>query len=192
MLDTYVGGIGTFPKGHKLDLPPDILTHLPKSSYKKTCAPWDVHVDKKAIKLTVAQNKVTDLRVKAERLAAEAEELRQKADSLVAPTSEKQKEAKKAEQEAKQQIAQGAKATKKAKEAPSEDNQKKAVDLKRNAWRLARESERKSAGLQLAHSELSSALAKAELKRLDAEDAKRQAQTAVEILNQLKEKKCRS
>ena len=85
MLDTYVGGIGTFPKGHKLDLPPDIIKQLPKDCYKKCPAPWDDHIDKQAIEFAAAKNKANDLRVKAEQLAAAAEELKQKADSLVAP-----------------------------------------------------------------------------------------------------------
>jgi len=66
------------------------------------------------------------------------------------------------------------------------------ADLKRNAWQLAREAEKKDAGFQIAHSELSSALARAGLKRLAAEDAKKQAGAATKALQQLKEKIARA
>jgi len=192
MLDTYSGSAGLFLKGTRYDVPDDLLKLLPKGSYKKTCAPWEDHVDKQAIELTAAQNKASALRGGAERFAAEAEGLKQKADSLVKPTSQKQADAKKAEQLARQEIARAGKAAENAKKAPSKDNIKKAADLKTKAWQLARENERKSAEFQLAHSELSSALARAELKRLDAEDAKKQARTAAKVLKQLKEKSARA
>lgn len=130
MTDTYVGGIGTFPKGHKLDLPQDTIKQLPKKCFKETCAPWEKHVDKQAVELAAAQNTANDSQAKAEQLAAKAEELKQKADSLVKPTSQKQAEAKKAEQAAKQQIAQAEKAANNAEKSSSEGNLKKAEDLK--------------------------------------------------------------
>lgn len=188
MKGTYAGNAGQFLKGMQYDVPDDLLKLLPKGSYEETCAPWDKHVDKQAIELTTAQNKVNDLQVRAERFQAEAEELKQKADSLVAVVAKRQAEAKKAEQAAKQEIARAEKAAKNAEKAPSEDNRKKAADLKAKAWQLAREAERKDAEFQLAHSELSSALARAELKRLDAENAKKQAEAAFKALADLKQK----
>lgn len=192
MLDTYVGGLGTFPKGHKLDLPPDIIERLPKDNYKKCPAPWDKHVDKQAVELTAAQNKVNDLRAKAERFQTEAEELKQRADLLVGGVAKKQADARKAEQVAKQEIARSEKAADNAKKAPSEQNTKSAADLKAKAWQLAREDERKDAEFHLAHSELSAALARGGLKRLDAEDTERRARAATKVLEQLKEKIARA
>jgi len=188
MLDTYVGGIGTFPKGHKLDLSPDIIEHLPKDCFKKCPAPWDAQKDTKAIKQARLEGNARDAQAWAEILQDKAEQLKQKADSLVAPVGEKQAEAKKAEQLAKQEIARAEKASKNTDKAPSEQNTKLATDLKRNAWQLARESEKRDAEFQLAHAELTGYLARAELKRLKAEDAKRQAETAAKVITNLKEK----
>jgi len=73
MTDTYVGGVGTFPKGHKFDLALDILAHLPKGCYKETCAPWEEHKDSKAIELAAAHNKAKDLKVRAEQFQTKAD-----------------------------------------------------------------------------------------------------------------------
>lgn len=188
MRDTYSGSAGLFLKDMRYDVPDDLLKLLPKGSYEKTCAPWDDHVDKQAVELTAAQNKANDLQGGAERLAAKAEELKQKADSLVKPVAQKQAEAKKTEQLAKQEIARSEKAAENAKKAPSEQNTELAAKLKRKAWWLARKSERKDAEFQLAHSEFAAVLARGELKRLDAEEAKRQAKAAVKALAKLKAK----
>lgn len=66
MLDTYVGGVGTFPKGHKLDLPPDITEQIPKGCYEKTCAPWDVKLDAREVELAQARTKAKDAQIWAD------------------------------------------------------------------------------------------------------------------------------
>jgi len=188
MLDTYSGSAGLFLKNTRYEVPDDLLKLLPKGSYEKTCPPWDDHVDKQAVELTAAQNAANDLQARAELLAANAEKLKQKADSLVAGVSEKQADNRKAEQLANQGIIRSEKAAENAKKAPSEDNQRKAAKLEANAQRLARENERKSAEFHLAHSEFAAILARGELKRLDAEEAERAANAAARALERLKEK----
>jgi hypothetical protein len=101
MLDTYVGGVGTFPKGHKFDLALDILQHIPEDSYKMTCAPWDEHKDAKAIELPAANNKAKDLKVRAEQFQAKADAAKEKAYQLHRETNIKADEARKASAAAK-------------------------------------------------------------------------------------------
>lgn len=163
MLDTYVGGIGTFPKGHKLDLAPDILAHFPKGCYKKTCAPWEKEKDVKVIEQAKIKAKVKDAQLWADILQDKANEARQKADQLVHPASEKQAEADKAKEAADEVVELAEK-----KDATDE--------IKKQAFVLAREDNKKNLEFQKAHGQLTAAMAEAGLKQIEADDAKREAE----------------
>ena len=163
MLDTYIGGIGTFPKGHKFDLAPDILQHIPEDSYKKTCAPWEEHKDTKAIERAKLNTKAKDAQLWADLLQDKADEAKQKADQLVSPAAQKQREAKKAKDAAKKIV--------KLAEKKNATN-----EIKKQAFALAREDTRKDLEFQKAQGQLMVALAEARLKQMEADDAKCEAE----------------
>jgi len=163
MLDTYVGSIGTFPKSHKLDLALDILAHLPKGCYKKTCAPWEEKKDVKAIEQAKLKAKVKDAQLWADILQGKADEAKQKADQLVAPAAQKQREAKEAKKAAE-------KIVKAAEKKDATD------ETKERAFALAQEDTRKDSELQRAQGQLMVAIAEARLKQMEADDAKREAE----------------
>lgn len=168
MLDTYVGGIGTFPKGHKFDLAPDILQHIPEDSYKKTCAPWEEKKDVKAIEQAKVKAKARDAQVWADVLQGKADEAKQKADQLVSPAAQKQREAKKAKDAAEKIVKLAEK--------------KNATDeIKKQAFALAREDTRKDSERQKAQGQLLVAIAEARLKQIEADDAKREAKKLTKI-----------
>lgn len=175
MLDTYAGGIGTFPKGHKLDLPPDIIERIPKDCYEKTCAPWDEQKDTKKIKLTQAEAKAKEAQIWAGLLQDKADEAKQKADQLVSPASQKQSEADAAKA-----------AADKAVKAAEKQNASK--EIKKQAFQLARLAEREDLEFQKAHGELVVAIAEAGLKQFEVDDAKKQAERAARVVEQLKNK----
>lgn len=163
MLDTYVGGIGTFPKGHKLDLAPDILEHIPKGSYKKSCAPWEEKKDVRAIEQAKLKAEVKDTQLWADILQSKADEARQKADQLMHPASEKQDEAKRANEKA----GKAANVAKK-KDATDED--------KGRALELVRYANRKDLEHQKTQGQLMVTMAEAGLKQMEADNAKREAE----------------
>lgn len=77
MLSTYSGGIGTFPKGHKLDLAPDIVIRIPEDCYEKCRPPWEEKVDLKANQITkleknlqTAQTKIDEIKKREAKISA--------------------------------------------------------------------------------------------------------------------------
>ena len=192
MKKTYSGPLGSFFAGQKYDLPESTVKQLRKSYYKETCAPWDEGKDVKAIEQAQLVAEAKDVKVWADVLADRADEAKQKADSLLAGVSAKQDEARKAEQAAKAAIARADKADEHAKKRPSDNAAAKAIELKRIAYQLAMEHERKSLEFQKAHAELSAAIAESGLKQLEAEDAERKAkelagQAGIEFEEQTKD-----
>jgi len=179
MTDTYISGNGSFFKGIKYDLPLDIIKLLPKGCYKKCCAPWEEQKDKKSLQLIEAKAKAKDARVWADVLQSKADEAMQKADQFVHPASQKQEQAQAAK----------AAADKATKEAQKKDASDKA---KRHAYGLVREYERKNLESQKAHGRLRVALAEVGLKRMEAEDAKRQAETTARQLQELEAKQTKA
>jgi len=97
MLDTYVGILGTFPKGHKLDLAPDILNHLSKDCYKKCKPPWEEHTDKRAIRSARLKTDARQAVARVKQLRAEADSLKEKAEQLNIEAEQKEAATKKAE-----------------------------------------------------------------------------------------------
>lgn len=185
MLDTYVGGIGTFPKGHKLDLAPDILKHIPKGSYKKTCAPWDEHKDKGAAKLTLAKTKASEAQVWIDVIQDKADEAKQKAEQLTREAAAKQTESEKAKAEADKANAVFQKAAIKAKSTASEKTKEKVEKLKTKASFFIDMAERKDLEFRKAGGLLMVAIAEQGLTRLDVDKAKRQARAAAKELKAL-------
>jgi len=156
MKSTYAGGVGMFIAGQRLDLPPDILEHIPTDSYHECKAPWDEHIDPLAVQARVVE-KATE---HASRLAELYEQARAKADAMVGSVSQAQAELDNADKAARE-------ASKAADKAKGEGKKR----LQAEAYGSARVHERASAVYQIAHAQLRIALADADLKRLDADDA---------------------
>lgn len=68
MLSTYIGGIGSFPKGHKLDLAPDIVIRIPEDCYEKCRAPWEEKTDLKANRTTELQKDLQTAQAKVDEI----------------------------------------------------------------------------------------------------------------------------
>jgi len=167
MLDTYAGGIGTFPKGHKLDLPPDIIKRIPKDCYKKTCAPWDEKKDTEKIKLTQAEAKAKDAQIWANLLQDKADEAKQKAEEL--------------DREAEIKAAEAEKASATAKGATKKETKEKANQLICDARRKILEADKISFLAKAAAVDVN-------IKQFEADDAKKQAEAAAQVVEQLKGK----
>lgn len=167
MTKTYAGALGVFPADQKIDLPEDIIEKLPKNSFKKICAPWDEQKDTKAIKKAELIGKAKSAILWADILQQKADKLYEKANSLVAGVTQKQKEAVKTK-------AVADKVVKIAEKKSASD------DDKRQAFDLAREAERKNNEHLKAAGELAMALADARLKQMEAEDAKQNAKELAE------------
>lgn len=163
---TYAGPAGLFAAGLKYDLPESQAVLLKdekgKRCWRETVAPWDEQTDREALRLAQQRQGYELARARAAGLRAESGELKQKADALVNVVADRQAAYKKAESQ--------------ALEAKKAAEKKGASDkAKSRAFSLARESEKAGALFQLAHSNFSALLAEGELKRLEAEDAERQA-----------------
>ncbi len=166
MTKTYTGAVGPFARGCRYDLPERTVALLTdkggKKCWKRSCAPWEDHVDQKAVRAAQARAGYEIARARAIKLAAEADDLKQKADAYVISARAAQAVSRKAEKEA------VAAKTAAGKKGASDNARKKALGL-------ARESEKAAAMFQIAHSGLTTLLAQSELKRLEAEDAKRES-----------------
>ena len=172
MTKTYAGPEGIFAKGLRFDLPRAkcaLLAEKGRKCWKATCAPWDDQVDREAVKLAEAGQGYEIAVAKAAQLSAQAEEFRQRADACVTPVAALQALAVKAEAEA-------AKAVEIAERKQATDNQK------RKAWGLVREHEKAHAVSELATAKMRVLMAEYALKRLEADDADKEAKR---LANQL-------
>jgi len=159
MKETYIGGIGTFLKGHRMDIPEDLLEHIPKDCYRRCRAPWDEHKDRASAKLTEAESQAQAAQSKADQLRGEAEQLIAAKEGLFKKAAATQTVSDKARAAAKQLH---------EKKDKSNNELKKLKGLVRTAEKTALEDMRAKGLLEVA-------IAEAGLKELDAQDSQAKA-----------------
>lgn len=93
MTKTYTGPAGFFEAGREFDLPDAIVEQLPKSCYKKTCAPWEKHTDKNTVALRIAEKEFMSSQAAANNLRLRAEKFSTRIDNAIqnVPTDDAEK-----------------------------------------------------------------------------------------------------
>ena len=163
MTKTYAGAEGIFARDCRYDLPESVVNQLPGKCWKKSNPPWEDNIDRKALKLAEARQGYEIAKARAELLAGAANAIRQAADACVKPVVEAQAVAKSAEE--------------KALHAREIAEKKNATDKqKQKAWGLAREHKRAGALFVISTSNLRTLSAQATLKRLEYENAVKEAE----------------
>jgi hypothetical protein len=98
--ETYIGKLGSFPAGMKIDLPENTLKQIAKVAKFKTCpAPWDTKKDTKAIKQAELKGKAKDAQAWSEIVQEKADAAKQKAAESGAAALQRQGELDKANKE---------------------------------------------------------------------------------------------
>lgn len=108
MKKTYAGPAGLFARGLLYDLPESVVEQLTEQRgavraklYEPSCAPWEAGVDQDALRRAQARQPYEIAGAKARRLAAESQELIQKAEACLAGSERLSLEAEDAAKEAK-------------------------------------------------------------------------------------------
>ena len=174
MLETFAGPSGLFLRGLKYDPPESTLKQIPNKFRKKSKPPWEdasiiPDLRRPEQPAVDARRSYAIAKARAEQLAGEAEAVRQAAGAAVKPVAEAQAAAKIAEAAALH-----------AKEAAEKKNA--TNKQKKKAIGLAREYERLDALHEIAVCNMRGLMAEHTLKRLETENAAKEASRLAEKL----------
>jgi len=174
MLETYVGVAGIFAGRVRYDLPESTLKQIPNKFRKNSSPPWEdasiiPDLRRPEQPAVDARRSYEIVKAWAKQLAGEAEAVRQAAGAAVKPTAEAQAAAKIAEAAALH--------AKKAAEKKNATNKQK-----KKAIVLAREYERLDALHEIAVCKMRRLMAEHTLKRLETENAAKEASRLAEKL----------
>ena len=170
--ENYSGNLGQFIGGQKYDLPKETVERLPKECFEKSCAPWEEQTDSAAIAVITVHKKVAEAEKLAEKLQKITDEAARHRDDLVKVATEKRDAESDAELAAENAVAAAEKAKTKSMSANEKKRYKK---LLAKAHELVAAHKRADLESQKASGLRTAAIADAELKHLDADAARTEA-----------------
>jgi len=186
MKQKFQHGLSQFIGGQKYDLNAEILSHIPKNRYEKTCPPWEEHTDKDAAALDGLRQNYLKLQGRANRLTDVANSATEKSKQFLSEVDAKKIACEKIKAELEKAAKASEAATEKAKKSTAtEGDKKRAKKLSRTLQTLIAQDHRLSSELMKAEGLLQAAIADESLTAIDANDAKAAADAAYDEVEKL-------